>query len=44
MIDFKKVFLDTSPFVYYLENNELYYFRMKKFLREYSECETIKAI
>jgi len=34
MTDFKKVFLDTAPIVYYLENNESYYPKMKKFWKE----------
>ena len=25
MTDFKRIFIDTSPFIYYLENNYVYY-------------------
>lgn len=32
MTEFKKVFLDTSPFIYYLENNPQYHKRVKEFL------------
>ncbi len=39
MIDFNKVFLDTSPVVYYLENSEPYYLRIKNFLMECVECD-----
>lgn len=31
MIDFKKVFVDTSPIIYYLENNTLYMKKIKNF-------------
>ena len=43
MTDFKKIFLDTSPIVYYLENNELYYLNMKKFWKEYEDCDYITS-
>lgn len=43
MTDFKKVFLDTSPVVYYLECNELYYLNMKKFWKEYGECDYVTS-
>lgn len=43
MTDFKKIFLDTSPVVYYLENNELYYSRMKKFLIKYGDCDLVTS-
>ena len=39
MIGFKKIFLDTSPIVYYLENNELYYSNLKKFWKKYEDCD-----
>ncbi len=35
MIDFKKVFVDTAPFIYFIEkdsNNPQYYERVKKFV------------
>lgn len=31
MTDFKRIFIDTSPFIYYLENNYVYMKPMKKF-------------
>lgn len=31
MIDFKRVFIDTSPIIYYLENSALYMDKMKRF-------------
>ena len=30
MTDYKRAFLDTSPIVYYLESNELYYHRSEE--------------
>ena len=43
MKDFKKIFLDTSPIVYYLERNELYYPKMKKFWKEYENCDYVTS-
>ena len=43
MTNFRKVFLDTSPVVYYLECNELYYLNMKKFWKEYGECDYVTS-
>ncbi|MCM1087204.1 MAG: PIN domain-containing protein [Blautia sp.] len=43
MIDAKKIFLDTSPIVYYLENNELYYSKMKEFWKIYVDCDYITS-
>lgn len=43
MTDFKRVFLDTSPIVYYLEKNELYYLNMKKFWKEYDVCDYVTS-
>ena len=31
MTDFKRVFVDTAPFIYYLENSPLYEDAIKKF-------------
>lgn len=31
MTDFKRVYLDTAPIIYYLENNALYCDKMKRF-------------
>lgn len=43
MIDSKNIFLDTAPIVYYLENNELYYSNMKKFWKEYEDCDYVTS-
>ncbi len=43
MTDCKKIFLDTAPIVYYLEKNELYYHNMKKFWKEYDDCDYISS-
>lgn len=37
MIDYKKVFIDTAPFIYYIEKNEnnpLYYEKLKRFFSD----------
>lgn len=37
MIDYKKVFIDTAPFIYFIEKNEdnpQYYNKIKKFLND----------
>lgn len=31
MIDFKRVYIDTSPLIYYLENSSLYMEKIKSF-------------
>lgn len=43
MIEFKKIFLDTSPIVYYLENSELYYIAMKNFWNKYENSDYITS-
>ncbi len=43
MIETKKVFLDTAPMIYYLENNVLYYFKMKKFWKMYERCDYVTS-
>ena len=43
MTEFKKIFLDTSPIVYYLENSELYYIFMKNFWNKYEECDYVTS-
>ncbi len=43
MTEDKKIFLDTSPIVYYLENNVVYHPKMKKFWKEYEECDYITS-
>lgn len=44
MTDSKKIFLDTAPIVYYLENNELYYSNMKRFWKEYDDCDFVTSV
>lgn len=41
MTDFKKIFLDTAPIVYYLESNRLYYSKMKRFWIKYENCDYV---
>lgn len=43
MTDSKRIFLDTSPIVYYLEKNEPYYLNMKKFWKEYDVCDYVTS-
>ena len=43
MTDSKKIFLDTAPIVYYLENNEMYCSKMKKFWKIYEDCDYITS-
>lgn len=43
MTDFNKIFLDTSPIVYYLEKSELYYLNMKRFWNEYGDCDYVTS-
>lgn len=31
MTEFKRVYIDTSPFIYYLENNSLYVEKLRRF-------------
>lgn len=44
MIDSKKIFLDTAPIVYYLENNELYNSNMKRFWKEHDDCDFVTSV
>lgn len=37
MTGFKKVFIDTAPFIYYLERSEQHFDKMRKFFRECCE-------
>ncbi len=39
MTDFKKIFIDTAPIIYYLQNSELYYENMKIFWKKYGDCD-----
>lgn len=43
MTGYKKIFLDTSPIVYYLEGNESYYLNMKKFWEESDACDYVTS-
>jgi len=43
MTDCKKIFLDTSPFIYYLEKNELLYSKMRLFWEKYADCDYITS-
>ena len=43
MTEFKKIFLATSPIVYYLENSELYYIFMKNFWNKYENSDYITS-
>lgn len=43
MTDFKKIFLDTAPIVYYLENNELYYSAMKRLWKSFEACDYVTS-
>ncbi len=43
MTEFKKVFIDTAPIIYYLQNSELYYDNMKAFWKEYNECDYVTS-
>ena len=46
MIDYKKVFVDTAPFIYFIEkddNNLQYYERVKEFFKdEYDNDKQLK--
>ena len=41
--EFKKVFIDTAPIIYYLQSSELYYANMKAFWNEYNECDYVTS-
>lgn len=43
MTEFKKVFIDTAPIIYYLQNSELYYANMKAFWMDYNECDYVTS-
>ena len=43
MTDSEKIFLDTAPIIYYLQNSELYFENMKKFWNEYIECDYVTS-
>ena len=39
----KKVFLDTSPIVYYLKCNKVFLWKVKKFWKEYAYSDYITS-
>lgn len=43
MTESKKIFLDTAPIIYYLENNELYYPKMKMFWKKYEAYDFVTS-
>ena len=43
MTDFRKIFIDTAPIIYYLQNSELYYNNMKAFWNKYDECDYVTS-
>lgn len=44
MTGFKKIFLDTSLFIYYLEENEEYYKKIESFLASLDDEELITSV
>lgn len=44
MTDCRKIFLDTSPFIYYLQKNELFYSKMKLFWAKYGDYDYITSV
>lgn len=43
MTDFKKVFIDTAPIIYYLQNSELFFANMRTFWKKYNECDYVTS-
>ncbi len=43
MTDIKKIFLDTSPIIYYLQCSEPYYSNIKKFWKNYIRCNYVTS-
>lgn len=43
MTDFKKVFIDTAPIIYYLQNSELFFTNMRTFWKKYNECDYVTS-
>lgn len=39
MSGYKRIFYDTNPLIYYLEQSDVYLGRMKQFLKEQSEAD-----
>ena len=40
MIEFKRIFLDTAPIIYYLQRNEMYFEKMKHIFVELRKKQT----
>lgn len=43
MTDSKRIFLDTSPIIYYLQHTEPYYLNMKLFWKKYEDFDYITS-
>ena len=43
MTEFKKVFIDTAPIIYYLQNSETYYSNMKSFWKTYNDYDYVTS-
>lgn len=43
MTDSKKIFLDTAPIIYYLQNSELYYKKMKTYFKNNAEMDFVTS-
>lgn len=43
MTEFKKVFIDTAPIIYYLQNSETYYSNMKSFWKAYNDYDYVTS-
>lgn len=43
MNGYKRIFLDTSPIVYYLECNEVFYIKMKNFWKEHEYSDYVTS-
>lgn len=43
MTGFESVFIDTAPVIYYLQGNELYYSKMKRFWQDYEGYDYITS-
>lgn len=44
MTDSKKIFIDTAPIIYYLQNSELYFANMKAFWKKYNESDYVTSV
>lgn len=43
MKEYKRVFLDTAPIIYYLQRNDLYYKAMNLFWQRYANCDLVTS-